>query len=496
MALTEINAQALPPGAYAIEKTAGAIPSEIADFSRCYMLVSGSTGNYCQPIQVVDVADAVAKFGVAGQSRDAIDALFLQHRASILYLVRVPIASTYAIEIAVGAAGTYEISVGDVDLTHITSETLHTAIAAELIEAINDEQSPLAQLVVATPTSPASERFNLRALDPLTPIVVTVSSSVAENAIVVANTTGTNPKALDYDYAVTHSFSSDLHPPGFLLCPEAFYSLVSATDRLVVAQAFIDYCTEQDWFALLDPGAPSRISTIQQFVDEGMSYVTPRGHASYTMPYLLNTASAQVAPSPYVAGVAMSRYMREGYRQPPAGSKYPLRGVLKPLFEVRESEHATFNNQHGINVIKTLYGQGIQIRGARTRTTNVFFNTITDRVIFNVLLTTLRRAFKDLIFESVDGQFELFGIIERTGYSLLYRMYQAGVFFGENAQDAFKIICNRSNNPDIDLEAGIVRVDIYAIPSPFAEKLIMNVARVAIGEMEYVGTINVTTRNA
>jgi uncharacterized protein len=494
MALTEINAQALPPGAYAIEKTAGAIPSEIADFSRCYMLVSGSSGDYCQPLQVVDVADAVAKFGVAGQSRDAVDALFLQHRASILYLVRVPIASTYEVEVSTGAAGTYTISVGDTDLDHTTTLTLHTAIAAELIEAINDEQSPLAQLVVATPTSPASESFNLRALDPLTPISVTVSSSAG--TIVATNTTGTNPKALDYQYAVTHSFSSDLHPPGFLLCPEAFYALVSATDRRIVAQALIDYCTFLDWFALLDPGAPSRVSTIQQFVEEGAAYVTPRGHASYTIPYLLNTASAQVAPSPYVAGVAMSRYMREGYRQPPAGSKYPLRGVLKPLLELREAEHATFNNQHGINVIKTLYGQGIQIRGARTRTTNTFFNTITDRIIFNVLLTTLRRAFKDLIFESIDGQFELFGIIERTGYSLLYRMYQAGVFFGENAQNAFKIICNRTNNPDVDLEAGIVRVDIYAVPAPFAEKLLMNVARVAIGEMEYVGTINVTARNA
>lgn len=490
MALTQINAQALPPGFYAIESTAGAIPSQIADFSRGYMLVSGTTGAYYTPLQVTDVEDAVAKFGIAGQSRNAVEAIFAQFRATILYLVRVPIGTLTEIEVTVGGAGGYTVTVNGTALTHTTTETDMSSIAAELVAAINDEQSSLAQLVVAVPTSPASDTFTLRSIDPSVPLTVTASATVG--TLTATDTTGDDPSALDYVYTVGHSFDKDLNPPGFLLAPEAFYSLASATDRLAVGTAMADYCTEFDWFALIDPGAPTEVVTAQDFIDDGTAYTTPRGHAAYYCPYLLNLASAEVAPSAYALGAAMARYNNEGYRQPPAGAKYPLRGVLRPIVEIKFAEHATLNNTHNINVIKTKFGKGVLILGARTRTTNAFFNTITDRVIFNVLLQTLRRAYDDVIFESVDGQNELFGIIQRTGQSLLYRMFEAGVFFGTTAAQAFKIVCDRSNNPDLDLEGGIVRLDVYAVPSPFAEKVIADVSRVAIGDMENVGSVTIS----
>lgn len=490
MALTEINAQALPPGFYAIETTAGAIPSQIADFSRIYMLVSGSTGDYFSPLQVTTVDDAVTKFGVAGQSRDAIEAIFLQFRASILYLVRVPIGTLTEVQVTIGGAGDYTVTVNGNDELLTTTETDPAAIAAELVTAINDENSAIVQLVTAVPTSPASDTFTLRPVNPSVALTVTTTASVG--TLVATDTTGADPAALDYVYAINNSFDKDLHYPGFLLAPEAFYSLAGATDRLAVANAMIGYAAEFDWLALLDPGAPANVSTAQDFIDEGTTYTTARGHAAYYCPYLLNLASAQVAPSAYVAGIALDRYAREGFRQPPAGSRYPLKSILKPVTEIRFSEHATLNNQHNINVIKTKFGKGVLIQGARTRTTNTFFNTITDRVIFNVLLQTLRTSFDDVVFQSVDGQGELFGIIERTAQSQLYRLWEAGALYGASPAAAFKAVCNASNNPNLDLEAGVVHVDIFAVPSPFAEKVIADTARVAIGEMQNVGTIQVS----
>jgi hypothetical protein len=64
-----------------------------------------------------------------------------------------------------------------------------------------------------------------------------------------------------------------------------------------------------------------------------------------------------------------------------------------------------------------------------------------------------------------------------------YRFWSGGAFFGATPADAFLNICDRTNNPALDLEDGIIRIDSYVAPSPTAERIFVGVIRVAIDQV-------------
>jgi hypothetical protein len=47
--------------------------------------------------------------------------------------------------------------------------------------------------------------------------------------------------------------------------------------------------------------------------------------------YVQDLSGNLVSPSVAVAGIALRCYRREGFQQPPAGVKYPVRGVIEIL---------------------------------------------------------------------------------------------------------------------------------------------------------------------
>lgn len=482
MALTSINAQALPPGFYALENSAGRIPAQIADFSRAYILIEGASGDFATPTQITSLEDAETQFGVAGVDAASIENIFIHNPRAILYAIRVPIGQVSQVGITAIGDDTYSVTIDGTKVDYVsTGNEDADTIAAGLIAAINDTQNGVASAVIAENPDTDNDTFEIRTLDPTTTLTISASTG-GTGAVILTDITGVDPTDHDAIWTIQNSFDTDIHRPGFMLAPGMFATLAS-TERVAVGQAMIDFCTEYDWLAVIDPG--SELTTKAEYQADGLLYTAPRGHAAYYCPYVINLDDLSLPPSSYVVSVALQRYEREGFRQPPAGSKYPLRNCKGVSLNIKPAEHAVLNNDHNINVIKLTRNGGYQILGARTRTSNLLFNTITDRVIFNVLLETLRNVYDGMTFESIDGQLELFRAIRRTGLSVLNRLWNSGSLFGASPQDAFEIICDRSNNSDTDLENGRVNITIYAVPSPFVEKLVATVNRVAIGEVQF-----------
>jgi phage tail sheath protein FI len=100
------------------------------------------------------------------------------------------------------------------------------------------------------------------------------------------------------------------------------------------------------------------------------------------------------------------------------------------------------------------------------------------------LIGTLRTAFDSIVFSAVDGQGVLFTRIRETANAICYRLWAGQALFGATPGEAFFCKCDRGNNPDLDLENGIVRLDVYVAPVPTMERLLINVVRTAIGQVQ------------
>jgi phage tail sheath protein FI len=285
--------------------------------------------------------------------------------------------------------------------------------------------------------------------------------------------------ASEFVATIGAAFNED-QPQGFLISPQAFQYLSNANDRLSVATKMKDIAEDEnfDWIDIAD--ASFSADTVSELQTEGTSYVSAAGHTAYYAPWVVSLDDETMPPSPVVAGVATRRYRNQGFYQPPAGLRYPIRGVKALTKYFTRSEHDSLNPL-GINLLKRHSNGSLSVWGSRTRSTNEYFRFINQRVTFNVVKRTLREAFDILVFDLIDGQGLTFRRIKDTAEQILYRIWQTGALYGATPGDSFLVVCDETNNPALDIEAGIVRFDAYLIPSSPAERIVGRVVRVPIG---------------
>lgn len=392
---------------------------------------------------------------------------------------------TYEWTVTLGtpSAGTWSLKVNGVTVSYnATGTPTLTSIVAGLANAVATHPAvrPLVEVESITGTT-----FRIVATT-ATMIGVTDLTAPGGSTITAAENTTPRPYG-QFIYAIENSFDPELMAQGFLIAPEAFQTLSAQGSRTSVAIAMENQCATEgfDWMALVDSGAHTSINTLARAQTEGLLYTSARGHLAYFYPYLLTIDDAIVPPSAAVAAIALRRYGDQGFNQPPAGAQYPVRGVKDAVVRITKAQQATVNPL-GINCVRYFPNQGTLVWGSRTRSSNPYYRFINVRVILNVLIGTLRTAFDSLIFTAIDGQGVLFSRIRETAASICYRMWDGGALFGASPQEAFFVKCDRENNPDLDLEAGVVRLDCYVVPSPTMERLLVSVNRTAIGQVEIV----------
>ena len=215
---------------------------------------------------------------------------------------------------------------------------------------------------------------------------------------------------------------------------------------------------------------------------EHLMYTSAFGYLAFYGPYVVDLEGFNVPASASVAGTALRRYREQGFQEPPAGTIYPLRGVLRPQINITRA-HQQSSNPTGMNAIRLLPNQGTVIFGARTRSSNPLFRWVNTRVILNVVINSLRGAFDDKIFRAIDGGQNLFRQIRGTADGILYLLWQGQALYGASPAEAYRVIVNNSNNPDFNLENGAVNVDVYVVPVSTLEVISIRVVRTAIGQL-------------
>lgn len=479
------------PGVYVSENTAGIVPLELASFNRCYMLGTAATGVYNEPYQIVSAEDFSNVFG-SSTSLNSVTLFFRNHPNGVLFFVRAAAPQLAELTISAATVGTWSISIvigvaTPVVVTYVYADVSPTA--QELIDgfvaAINS--SAVATSVTAFDPQPADMKFRIKGN--AEEVVFTLSAPTAPVSATLTKTDDISSVKGDFIWACENAFDPDMHAQGILIAPQAFQSIALQADRIAVGTAMENLCSTEgfDWLTFIDNG--STILTNAQADAEGDLYVTARGHLAYFYPYVsmidAGSLPVLVPSSAGIAGMGLLKMGREGFNQPPAGVPYPLKGVTDVAVRVKRQQQAVLNPQ-GINVIRYLPNKGVVVYGSRTRSVNPYYRFITTRIILNVLIGTLRNAFDNFIFSGVDGRGIFRTRVRETAEAVCFRLWDGGALYGASPSQAFFVKCDAENNPDLDLEAGIVRLDVYVVPAPIAERILISVTRVAIGQIEIV----------
>ena len=354
---------------------------------------------------------------------------------------------------------------------------------------------------IPSPVVPGLNRYGQRDTN-----VVRISS-LSEAADFNAYKLTAKARAQDFVYAIEQGMGSSDYRPGFVFAPEAYANFKQETgvltkkeareERVKVTQALlraaegklgeVEGISGTQHIALIDCGADEL--SLSEVQDE-LAYVkstagAPFGHGAFYAPYIKNAADRFVPPSAFIAGIACSRYVNEGFQQAPAGARYPLRGANGLRFDITaQQQEVTY--PLGLNPIRSLPNRGIVAWGARTMSPNALFKFVNTRAILNVLLDVMARSFDDVLFEQIDSAGTLYSRAKSIASQVMGQLYRQGALFGARPEQAYLVVCSDANNSLSDLENGTLRLDAYVATSPTLERLVVTVVRTPAGQVAQV----------
>lgn len=481
--------QRTTPGIYVTEDTYGATPALLANHGNVYVMGTCTSASfpYNTPVYIANHQDFLTRCN-SSPSSAAINLFFSQRSGSGLFFIRVAprqqtqlTAATFlpgtTLSIAVGLATVnYFCTATDTEITAI--DGLGANINSSLSGIATYYRNSVGFAIVRTP----------------------IGTAVTVNTAVVAGATLTNitPKAHDVADSISHTFVPE-HGQGYLCAPEFFQSYSLQSERTLLQLQMEALCSNPSyyWVAVIDFGQATATSTflVSAAQAERATFTSPRGNSWAIFPYLLNNVNALVPASLAMIGVALRRARAEGFAQPPAGTNYPIYGVVGTSANITSAIQDQLNPV-GINCIRILPTRGIVVYGARTLSPSPFYLFAATRVILNVLAGTLSSSFDSIVFTLVDGQGVLLSRVRQTAANICERLRLGGALYGATPQDAYLVICDTTNNNPDALDAGIVNLDVIVKPSPTLETLNITLSRASLSSVlvEIVSSGDIVTQ--
>ncbi|MEV4443098.1 phage tail sheath C-terminal domain-containing protein [Streptomyces sp. NPDC049577] len=180
-----------------------------------------------------------------------------------------------------------------------------------------------------------------------------------------------------------------------------------------------------------------------------------------------------VPPCGHVAGAWAASDRDSGVFYAPAN--IPL--VAADSFTVTLSDKQQEKISQQVNCLRDFPGQGKTIWGARTLDPDVNRRYVNVRRLMNFLEASIKASTRWAVFQPVDQH--LWGALRGQVGSFLHDQWLSGALRGDVASDAFRVVCDASNNPAGSIAAGKVIVDIAVAPVRPAEFILFRITQTA-----------------
>lgn len=179
-----------------------------------------------------------------------------------------------------------------------------------------------------------------------------------------------------------------------------------------------------------------------------------------------------IPPSGSMAGIYSRSDQTRGVHKAPANEV--VRGVVDLSTQYNKGVQDILNPR-GVNLIRSLPGQGIRVWGARTCTSNTLWKYVNVRRLFIYLEESIRRGTGWVVFEPNDER--LWGRVQRTIDAFLTRVWRDGGLAGATPAEAFYIQIGRQTMTQDDIDNGKLICVIGVAPVKPAEFVIFRITQ-------------------
>ncbi len=181
-----------------------------------------------------------------------------------------------------------------------------------------------------------------------------------------------------------------------------------------------------------------------------------------------------VPPSGHLAGVWARTDAERGVFKAPANQS--LRGVLSLPTLLTDQRHGELNDK-GVNCLRVFPDRGLLVWGARTRSSSRDWRYLNVRRLVSFLSDSIRQSSTWAVFEPNDDR--LWGTLRHAVSSFLTDQWRQGALLGRTPDEAFFVICDRTNNTSATIDAGQVICDIGVAPVRPAEFVHFTITQIA-----------------
>lgn len=255
-------------------------------------------------------------------------------------------------------------------------------------------------------------------------------------------------------------------------------NLVDVTDSATINAAITYAAGRKDTVVIVDCQFNR---TSGQAATDAAAFTASSFAATYWPPLYISdpssavaNASRKVAPSALVMGVISTVDRQRGAWRAPAGAAWPLAGVLG-LEGVQSATDWTTVAGAFVNAIRYFPQTGFAIWGSHTLKPNQADAQLSCRRTLISIEAAITAVMRQYQFEDNDSF--LWGEVGDQITNVLRQVWQGGGLRGDNATDAFYVVCDETNNTDVTVAAGELHVEVgVALQFP-AQFIVINVGQ-------------------
>jgi phage tail sheath protein FI len=261
-------------------------------------------------------------------------------------------------------------------------------------------------------------------------------------------------------------------------------------DEAEVLQAALQLCVEERAILLVDKAAPW--TTVDDAFN-GISAIPlagdPAKNAAVYFPDLclsdpLKDGNSWFGPIGSVAGVIARTDAQRGVWKAPAGTDASIAGVQGTRIKLTDADSGRLNPK-GLNCIRTFPFIGTVVWGARTlRGADILadqWKYLPVRRTALFIEESLYRGTQWAVFEPNDEP--LWASLRLNIGAFMNDLYRQGAFAGASPREAYLVKCDKENNPQNDVDKGIVNILVGFAPLKPAEFVIIHIQQLA-GQLE------------
>jgi phage tail sheath protein FI len=247
------------------------------------------------------------------------------------------------------------------------------------------------------------------------------------------------------------------------------------------------YCEKRRAIFLIDPPASDDKDKIKETCDRYRKAIADYAkYAAMFFPSLLQPDPYRpgelrsYAPCGAIAGVFARTDARRGVWKAPAGFEASIVGTLGLSVSLNDAENGELNPL-AINCLRTMPGGGRMIWGARTLAGNDRnpneWKYIPVRRTALFIEESLYRGTQWVVFEPNDEP--LWAQIRLNVGAFMNDLFRQGAFQGRTPREAYYVKCNKDNNPQNDIDKGIVNIEVGFAPLRPAEFVVVRLKQIA-----------------